>query len=183
MSKEYREIQRTDYSILQFVGDIGALQGTLFQVAPLLLSKIFWISFLLESHLINAIFRRRNESKNRYPRTHLEYFFSVLKNLRNSSKFKHMSRLGLRRVDRELDVVYFIRKGMAQTAILKAITTKTQRSLAYRNYRFRLGKEKRLLDEAGKPIREDPDLTTSDESSSDENFVTSSYQPKNRLDS
>jgi hypothetical protein len=80
-------------------------------------------------------------------------------------KFRDVSRIGMRRVDRELDIVYFIRKSLMLTAVLKAHTTKKQRSLAYQNYSYNVF-PKWQLDSQGKPIGRDPKETTSDESSS-----------------
>jgi hypothetical protein len=64
--------------------------------------------------LINSIFKKRSKekSKRNYPGNHFEYMLDLSKKLKNFSKYRHMSRLGLRRIDRELDVVYFIRKTM-----------------------------------------------------------------------
>lgn len=47
-----------------------------------------------------------------------------------------------RRVERELDVVYFIRKQLILGALIKAMTTKLQRNLAKRQYGLILGEKK-----------------------------------------
>ena len=46
---------------------------------------------------------------------------------------------GLRRIERELDVAYFIRKQMIFAGLIKALTTKLQRQLARRRYSLIVG--------------------------------------------
>jgi hypothetical protein len=53
-------------------------------------------------------------------------------------------RVGLRRINRELDVANFIRKQITLTALLKALTTKAERNCLKNNYRFMLGDEKEI---------------------------------------
>jgi hypothetical protein len=43
-------------------------------------------------------------------------------------------KVGLRRIERELDVVRFLRKQFIMTALLKALTTKRERMLAKRHH-------------------------------------------------
>lgn len=38
---EFIEYERTDYTIFQFIGDVGALYGTLYQICALVLTKLF----------------------------------------------------------------------------------------------------------------------------------------------
>ena len=47
--------------------------------------------------------------------------------------------VGLRRIDRELDIVYFIRKQFVLNAIIKALTTPLQRGLARRQFSLIVG--------------------------------------------
>ncbi len=51
---------------------------------------------------------------------------------------------GLRRIERELDVSRFIRKQIAMTAIIKALTTKAERKYLKQNYRFMLGDDSEI---------------------------------------
>ena len=53
----------------------------------------------------------------------------------------NLRKVGLRRIERELDVARFIRKQLATTAIINALTTKNERNYLKRNYRFMLGDE------------------------------------------
>ena len=78
------------------------------------MAYLFRIEFLLNAHLINSIFRRRGDesNKSRFPTNHFKYLFEILRKVSNYRKFKHLSRLGLRRIDRELDIVYFVRKSL-----------------------------------------------------------------------
>ncbi len=55
---------------------------------------------------------------------------------------KKLRKVGLRRIERELDVARFIRKQLATTAIINALTTKNERIYLKRNYRLMLGEEK-----------------------------------------
>ncbi len=51
---------------------------------------------------------------------------------------------GLLRIERELDVSRFIRKQIAMTAIIKALTTKSERIFLKQNYRFMLGDDSEI---------------------------------------
>ncbi len=45
-----------------------------------------------------------------------------------------LRKMGLRRIERELDVARFIKKQMALAAIIKALTTKDERKYLQNNY-------------------------------------------------
>jgi len=68
-SSFFNEYERTDYNILQFVGDVGALFSTLHQIFKLILNYAFQIGFLMNAHLINGVFKFRSKHKKQiYPR-------------------------------------------------------------------------------------------------------------------
>jgi hypothetical protein len=60
-------------------------------------------------------------------------------------KLTKLREVGLRRIERELDVSRFIRKQITMTAIIKALTTNAERSCLKNNYRFMLGDDKEVL--------------------------------------
>jgi hypothetical protein len=43
-------------------------------------------------------------------------------------------KVGLRRIERELDVVHFIKKQLITAALIKALTTKRERNVAKRHH-------------------------------------------------
>ena len=49
-----------------------------------------------------------------------------------------MNKVASRRIDRELDLTYFIRKQLMTSAILNALTSKQERVLVRKNYRLTL---------------------------------------------
>jgi hypothetical protein len=49
--------ERTDYTMLQFIGDVSALYSALHSIALFLLSYVFHFEILIEDFLINRIFR------------------------------------------------------------------------------------------------------------------------------
>jgi hypothetical protein len=63
-SNNYQVIERTNYTFLQFIGDVGALSDTLFKIVALILGSVFQLGFVLDSHLINGVFRMRGKRKN-----------------------------------------------------------------------------------------------------------------------
>ena len=54
--------------------------------------------------------------------------------------------VGLRRIERELDVTRFIRNQLKIQAIINALTTKKERVFLKHNYRFMLGDENEVSD-------------------------------------
>jgi hypothetical protein len=47
LSVDKTQIERSNYTLLQFVGDIGALYSTLFSIAALILSNVFKTDVLM----------------------------------------------------------------------------------------------------------------------------------------
>lgn len=50
------QLERTNYTILNFIGDVGALFGTLQMIASFILLKVFQIGALLENSIIKRVF-------------------------------------------------------------------------------------------------------------------------------
>jgi len=141
-SNEFKSYTRTDYNILQFIGDVGALFGTLKDLISLFLSFVLRYEFYLSAHLINNVFTKRGRPSADvlYPRHHYEYFKCVCRlcKRRTTRELNHVNKVGSRRIDRELDIIYFLKKQMMVSALLNSITTKNQRVLARKNYRFKI---------------------------------------------
>ena len=108
---------------MMFLGDTGATFGALSAIANLLLFKILQLSYMFDSYLINQVFRYKNPNTNKIKRLHLSiyswlenYLFVLLgkskifKPRNYFSKIDHKARkIGMRRIDRELDIGRFIR--------------------------------------------------------------------------
>lgn len=75
---------------------------------------------------------------------------------------KKVQKIAMRRIDRELDVVTFLRKQMALTAMLRAWSSKYERALSRQNYRL---------------IVSDDSQTDNTTSESDSSFECESRQP------
>lgn len=70
VSNDYLIIERTNYTVLQFIGDVGALSDTLIKIFAFVLAFFFRLSYLLDSHLFNGVFRqRKQEDTILYPKT------------------------------------------------------------------------------------------------------------------
>ena len=111
---------------------------------------------LLDNHLINSVFRQRDEEDvvSKIKLTYLGWFIHLPYTLwggccckllcikRFYSRYEHRvvtKEVGARRIERELDIVNFLRKQLVLNAIIKATTTRTQRGLARKNYRLIVG--------------------------------------------
>jgi hypothetical protein len=51
--------ERSNYTLLNFIGDIGALYATIMSIASFILTFIFRIDVVIEHHLLNEVFRVR----------------------------------------------------------------------------------------------------------------------------
>ena len=138
-------ITRSDYSLFQFLGDVGALYGTLEIIFNFLLKTVFQIGVLVEQKIISGVFRLRQKSKpliiRRLKITYLDWLCSFVVCLKSRrKKLKSMARAqGLRRIERELDIVRFIRQSLMLTALVKVQTTKVQRQLLRRQWNITVG--------------------------------------------
>lgn len=182
-SRETISFERENLSWLDFLGDVGALQGALTSIAGIFLG---WckIGIVLNNSLVQNTFRERDTKSLKTKRVKI----SFLMWLRQTSTFKlccknficrdlksccrwvwcpwyqptekppeksysEITTVGLRRIEREMDIVYFLRKQFILNALIKSLTTKSHRRLARRQYEFMVGNKK--------------DVPTSSESSSD----------------
>jgi hypothetical protein len=54
-------ISRTDYTVLSYIGDVGALLGTLQLISGVILVNVFSINILAENDMLNDVFRLRRK--------------------------------------------------------------------------------------------------------------------------
>lgn len=106
---------RTDYSLLQFIGDVGALQGTLQQVFALLIPFVFNLGWLLDAYIIKSVFRTSKLTStekldNEYPTNPFVYLHTCFCRSAKYKRVKHIGKVAMRRIERELDVVHFLKK-------------------------------------------------------------------------
>ena len=81
-SNNFKTYERTDYQILTFIGDVGALYQTLRDLLAVFLAYVLKIEVDLKAHLINSVFRRKSRKKDDnkellYPKSNIDYFFKV----------------------------------------------------------------------------------------------------------
>ena len=80
--------------------------------------------------MISGIFRKRRDLKtSRFKLTFFDWIKSLISSILPKYCFRRRSsslarQAGLRRIDRELDIVYFMRKQFVLNSIIKALTTK-----------------------------------------------------------
>jgi hypothetical protein len=116
-------IERSDYTLLNFLGDISATFGALSSIVGIFLVNVLRIQTMFDSYLINKVFRYKKPGNNQLKTLKLSYSswlcnkickvigpFSKFCNQSNFSKLDHkMRKIGTRRIDRELDIARFIR--------------------------------------------------------------------------
>ena len=143
---------RKIYSGLDFLGEVGGLLSFLLTVGTWFISlmNVFSASFL-ERHVIQKVFRKLDkrsklpskpyQSKNgnqidckvkSLTKRRRSFIQNVAENLENPYK------KALRRVQKELDIVNFIKKQIKVNIILETIFSKTERILVNKNKRFEL---------------------------------------------
>ena len=131
------------------MGDVGALQSTLAIIFNTILVHHCQIGILLDNHLINGIFRKRDDvlKTKRFKITFLEWLkqipYELVPRCRpfKRNKATLIRRVGIRRIERELDIVHFMRKQFAFTALYRALTSKVQRGLARRQFSLIVGEK------------------------------------------
>lgn len=57
LSIDSKNIERSNYTLLQFIGDVGALTTTLFTIGGFILSIFVRKKILMENYLLNKVFR------------------------------------------------------------------------------------------------------------------------------
>ena len=104
----------------------------------------------MENHLLNEIFRVRTANHKKNTRAKAN-FFDWVRQLPHSfcPRWRFLSehrltmirKVGLRRIEREIDIVRFIRNQITLTTIIKAMTSKAERNVVRNSYRFMVGNE------------------------------------------
>jgi hypothetical protein len=114
--------ERSDYTLLQFLGDVSALYGAAYMIAHFLAFTVLQTGVLLENHLINGIFRSR-EVKDRT--SHISHTFEnwlmsiSLIMCRKRSRYRDFTKIGIRRLDSHLDIVHLVRKQVQIWSLIK----------------------------------------------------------------
>jgi hypothetical protein len=93
MTRDRTIYDRSDYTFLQFLGDISALYDAIHIGISILLVYGLQIGTILDNSILNRVFKKSKPFT--YPR------------LCTNKRFR---KIGQRRIDRELDIEHFIRK-------------------------------------------------------------------------
>jgi hypothetical protein len=113
-SQEYVSFERVDYNILAFLGDTGALFDVLLKIGATFLGFTGLLNMTLTIYLLQNIYKPA-----RYQNTVLLRFFSfIFCDLCRQNKIKHQNRIGLRRIDREIDILQFVKKQFYFSAVV-----------------------------------------------------------------
>lgn len=79
----HAEINRSTYTLLDFIGDVGALLGALQLIVAFVLSNFFQVGILLEDSLLAGTFRKRDSKDklkvNEFKLTIKQWFWEQLK--------------------------------------------------------------------------------------------------------
>lgn len=104
---------RSDYNLLQFIGDVGSLYGALYGMFQFLLNNIVRISVLLDFEIIQTTFKSRlkNFELVNINLSYWNWFWAQVLCCFccNRLRTNKLQRVGLRRVERELDIAHFLR--------------------------------------------------------------------------
>ena len=151
LTKHKTTISRQSYTFLTFIGDVGALQGTLTLIFGSVLVNVLRIDILLENDLISSVFRKRKVGDGfgvqKFALTYMQWLRSYIGGLCllvvcrccgycSKSRQEMIRAVGSRRIERELDITRFIRNQYILRAIIRSKTSKKERALARRTYRL-----------------------------------------------
>lgn len=107
--------ERNVYTVLNFLGDVGALMSVLTGFVSLMLYKVVQLDLLWENHVINNVFRKRPKTDFDKPAPIQIDFFSALRaqlcsmRVCKNDQFRKRKAL-IRRIERELDVSRYVRR-------------------------------------------------------------------------
>lgn len=133
-SQEYVSFERADYTVLAFLGDTGALFDVLLKIGAAILGFTGLLDITLTNFLLLHIFEP-TENKNSV----IGYCLAVVFcDVCKQKKIRQQNRIALRRIDREIDILQFVHKQFYFSALVHALTTKNERALARKNYRYKL---------------------------------------------
>lgn len=151
VNRHHSATTRQVYTILDVIGDVGALYDSLNLIWALVLAYIFKISILLENIILQTVFRLKESELKLKPFT-LSYWswfsdafrgllYSIFCCLKKgkSTQSERIRAVGLRRVENELDAAKFIRHQLIYKELFRIMTTKLQRTMARRNYKLVVG--------------------------------------------
>lgn len=147
LNDDHMIISRTDYTVLTYIGDVGALLGTLQLISGVILVNVLQINILAENDMLNSVFRlrRKHHKTDHFKLTYCEWLCREIPRkyllgcyFKKRERSHYLREIGNRRIERQLDMVHFLRQQMALKAIIRAKSTKVERKLARRNYALAL---------------------------------------------
>jgi hypothetical protein len=65
MSNDVKDYERSHYTLLQLLGDVGALYGTLHSLSSALIAYLIRAGDKAQFEILNRVFKRRTQSGNR----------------------------------------------------------------------------------------------------------------------
>ena len=113
---------------LQLLGDVGAVYSTLWSLFSIFLFIFLKVDVVSQNLLLNGIFERvESENMHKSKFSYLQFVVSesghIIMCCRKKSRFRHPRndrRVGLRRIERQLDIIRFLRKFMELQIWFKA---------------------------------------------------------------
>jgi hypothetical protein len=101
---------RSDYNLLQFLGDVGALYDALYKIAYFILMNILKVNVLLDNKILKATFKTKmpNLELRKITVSYCSWLASVILCCVKRNKTRKIHKVGLRRIERELDVAHFL---------------------------------------------------------------------------
>jgi len=133
--------------MLNFVGDVGALNSVLTSIGTVLLLNVMRLDLTLENDYLTHVFRKRVQEKSimKTKKLNLSYCSSFISQLAplayissncstQARREKKIRNKLVKRMERELDIAHFIRNQILLRSYIRAGTTKNARLLARHNY-------------------------------------------------
>ena len=131
LAQDYLFFERSDYNILMFLGDTGALYGVLIQIGFSCLNITRILNVYLDGFVIKQVFGNQTAGLQKYPDSLTQLAWLNLGCRRDKlRRFAKMKTVADRRINRHLDLVLFLKKMILLEAVLEAITSSKQRNLA-----------------------------------------------------
>jgi hypothetical protein len=126
VTHHHTTVTRRNYTLFDFVGDVGALKDSLLDICTLFLG-LFKIQILLENYILNALFRTKSGKP-----LNLGYFqylwdrFIVCCFCRQRKRLKLRAK-GMDLVEKHLDAVYYLRRSIMTQAALRQLLHREER--------------------------------------------------------
>jgi hypothetical protein len=131
LAQDYLFFERSNYNILMFLGDTGALYGVLIQIGFSCLTVTRVLTMYLDGFVIKEVFGHQTSGLQKYPDSLFQLAWLNFSCRRDKlRRFAKMKKVATRRINRHLDLVLFLKKMLLLDAILEAITSSKHRNLA-----------------------------------------------------